>query len=235
MSKSKKNTIDPEQMINNYGADAVRLFILSDSPPEKDVQWSEQGMLASYKFVQKFWELHKKILKRTNEDYKENKDKIINKIIDEFTNQIINRININLDKFSYNVIIANLHEIYNFLNKEIQNGQIPNNLLSNYQKILIVMLPIIPHLANECLKETGLKDTYTWPEVDQKYLKTKEFNIVIQINGKKRGLISTEKTFEEKDLIAKIKETIDLNKFLENKNIIKSIFIKDKLINLIVK
>ena len=64
MSKSKKNTIDPEQMIKNYGADAVRLFILSDSPPEKDVQWSEQGMIASYKFIQKFWSLHKKIDKQ---------------------------------------------------------------------------------------------------------------------------------------------------------------------------
>ena len=58
MSKSKKNTIDPEQMIQNYGADAVRLFILSDSPPERDVQWSDQGMVASYKFIQKFWMLH---------------------------------------------------------------------------------------------------------------------------------------------------------------------------------
>ena len=61
MSKSKKNVIDPENIINNYGADAVRLFILSDSPPEKDVQWSEQGMIASYKFLQKLWTLHNKI------------------------------------------------------------------------------------------------------------------------------------------------------------------------------
>ena len=60
MSKSKKNVIDPEKIIENYGADAVRLFILSDSPPEKDIQWSEQGMVASYKFIQKFWMLHKK-------------------------------------------------------------------------------------------------------------------------------------------------------------------------------
>ena len=59
MSKSKKNTIDPQIMIDNYGADAVRLFILSDSPPEKDIQWSEQGMVSAYKFIQKFWILHK--------------------------------------------------------------------------------------------------------------------------------------------------------------------------------
>ena len=63
MSKSKKNVIDPEFIINNYGADSVRLFILSDSPPEKDVQWSEQGMVSSFKFIQKFWNLHKKIQK----------------------------------------------------------------------------------------------------------------------------------------------------------------------------
>ena len=84
MSKSKKNVIDPEFIINNYGADAVRLFILSDSPPEKDVQWSEQGMVSSYKFVQKIWLLHNEI-----------KNKILNKKmlngndkLDEFTNHL---------------------------------------------------------------------------------------------------------------------------------------------------
>ena len=66
MSKSKKNTIDPEGIIENYGADSVRLFILSDSPPEKDVQWSEQGMKASYKFLQKLWLLHQKIKEKIN-------------------------------------------------------------------------------------------------------------------------------------------------------------------------
>ena len=69
MSKSKKNTVDPENMINQYGADAVRLFILSDSPPEKDVQWSEQGMVASYKFIQKFWLLNEQILEITKDDF----------------------------------------------------------------------------------------------------------------------------------------------------------------------
>ena len=67
MSKSKNNTIDPQKMIDNYGADAVRLFILSDSPPEKDVQWSDQGMIAAYKFIQKFWILHEKIKSRKQE------------------------------------------------------------------------------------------------------------------------------------------------------------------------
>ena len=114
MSKSKKNTIDPQNIINNYGADAVRFFILSDSPPEKDVQWSEQGMNSAYKFIQKFWDLHNKIININTEN---NKNKIDDKEYEIFTNQIIDKITKNLENFHYNVIIANMHEIYNYLNK----------------------------------------------------------------------------------------------------------------------
>tara|TARA_B100000767_G_scaffold237106_1_gene231183 strand:- start:2292 stop:4184 length:1893 start_codon:yes stop_codon:yes gene_type:complete len=231
MSKSKKNTIDPEEIIKNYGADSVRLFILSDSPPEKDVQWSEQGMVASYKFVQKFWVLHKKIKSKiTIED----KLSISDEKIEKFTNQTINKININLEKFSYNVIVANLHEVYNFFNKEVAKKINAKNLIENYIKILKIMLPVVPHLASECLNQISNDTNFLWPEVDKKYLKTKEYNIVVQINGKKRGLISTEKSLEEKDLIKKIKETEELQKFITNKKIIKSVFIQNKLINLII-
>ncbi|MDA9083720.1 leucine--tRNA ligase, partial [Candidatus Pelagibacter sp.] len=129
MSKSKKNTIDPEQMIKNYGADAVRLFILSDSPPEKDVQWSDQGMIASYKYIQKFWILHKKIVLKSQEQ--KNEPQVFSKTIEEFTNQIINKINVSLNKFSYNVIVANLHEIYTFFNKTLEEETLNENLLVN--------------------------------------------------------------------------------------------------------
>jgi len=234
MSKSKKNTIDPEQMIKNYGADSVRLFILSDSPPEKDVQWSEQGMVASYKFIQKFWTLHKKIVYKV-QACKKGDSLLFNETIEEFTNQMLNKINTNLNKFSYNVIVANLHEIYNFLNKISDSETVNKNLLNNYIKILTIMLPITPHLAHECLGEIGGNKINSWPEIDKKYLQTKKHNIVVQINGKKRSLISTENSINEKDLIEKIKETKELQKFLEGKDIIKSIFIKDKLINLIIK
>ena len=97
------------------------------------------------------------------------------------------------------------------------------------------MVPIIPHLANECLNDLLGNKSYYWPEVDNKYLQKKEQNIVVQINGKKRSLILTENNIEEKDLITKIRKIKDLEKFLDGKNIIKSIFIKNKLINLIVK
>ncbi len=97
------------------------------------------------------------------------------------------------------------------------------------------MIPIVPHLANECLSEISKDKIFFWPEVDKKYLQAKKNNIVIQINGKKRSLILAETGLEEKDLIEKVKKTKELEKFFENKSIIKSIFIKDKLINLIIK
>jgi leucyl-tRNA synthetase len=88
MSKSKKNTIDPESFIKNYGADSVRLFILSDSPPEKDVQWSDQGMTASFKFIQKLWTLNSKVLNKIKNDHKENEGESLIK----FTNQLIHKL-----------------------------------------------------------------------------------------------------------------------------------------------
>jgi leucyl-tRNA synthetase len=97
------------------------------------------------------------------------------------------------------------------------------------------MLPITPHLATECLSEIAGSKVFSWPTLDNKYLEKKSNNIVIQIDGKKRSIISTENSVEEKDLIEKIKQTKELQKFLNGKKIIKSIFIKDKLINLILK
>ena len=234
MSKSKKNTIDPEQMIESYGADAVRLFILSDSPPEKDVQWSEQGMIASYKFVQKFWALHKRIMLQHLSHTQRNAGDF-NETIEEFTNKMLNKINLSLDKFSYNVIIANLHEIYNFFSKIINTDVISKNLISNYEKILLIMIPITPHLASECLEEISDSKVYNWPKIDNKYLNNKIFDIVVQINGKKRGLISTKKNLDETKLIEEIKQTKELQKFLTDVKIVKQIFIKNKLINLITK
>ncbi|MDB9768960.1 leucine--tRNA ligase [bacterium] len=233
MSKSKKNTIDPEQMIKDYGADAVRLFILSDSPPEKDVQWSDQGMIASYKFIQKFWILHKKIVLSSQQQQKE--VQIFSESIEEFTNQTINKINLSLNKFSYNVIIANLHEIYTFFNKILEGKSFNKNLMANYIKILTIMLPITPHLASECLEEITTNKNYSWPEIKDKYLQSNLCKIVIQINGKKRGLILMKKNIKESDLIEEVKKTKELQRFIEEKIIIKTIFIKDKLINLILK
>ena len=232
MSKSKKNTIDPENIIQNYGADAVRLFILSDSPPEKDVQWSDQGMVASYKFIQKLWLLHQKIKDKIN--LKINSDKESNEL-SKFTNQLINKVTKNLEKFNYNVIVANFYETYNFMNKKLDQLQNSEDLLINYKKILYLMMPLIPHLASECLEDVQDNNKKKWPKVDEQFLTSNNVNLVIQINGKKRSIINILKGTDEDKLIKQVKNDLNIKKYLKNKNIIKSIFIKDKLINLIIK
>ena len=235
MSKSKRNTIDPEIMIDNFGADSVRFFILSDSPPEKDVQWSDRGMQASFKFIQKFWNLHcvfEKILKeKPNQQNNKN-----NNEINIFTNEMIKKISFNLENFHYNVIIANFHEIYNFFVKFQNNINCDlDTFKKNYVKILKIMQPVIPHIISECLTSIDEKTNFDWPDFDKKYLDKKELNIVVQINGKKRGLVISDKNTDEELLIKKIQSSQDFKKHLDGKQIIKNIYIKDKIINLIVQ
>ena len=230
MSKSKKNTIDPGKMMNSFGADAVRFFILSDSPPEKDIQWSDSGMSSSFKFIQKFWQLNEKILILTQQNKIEN-----NTEIDIFVNQAINKINFALENFRYNVIIAVFHEIYSFFNKLLEKKLNFSNLRDNYKKILIIMMPVVPHIINECLESLSETKNIKWPEVEKEFLEDKNCNIVVQVNGKKRGIISIEKGLNEELIRDKVTNDEKINKHLSNKKIFKTIYIKDKIINFIIK
>jgi leucyl-tRNA synthetase len=227
MSKSKKNTIDPEKIINSYGADSVRLFIISDSPPEKDVQWSEQGMNASYKFIQKLWDLHLKVKSKISE--KETSD--IDIEITKFTHLLVDKINNNLDKFNYNVIVANMYETYNFLIKKINKPLNGEKLKENYIKILSSFSPIIPHFTSECFEDINLKTFQEWPVIDKKLLEKTTIQFVIQINGKKRGSIEVNKDISEKEMIEKVKSENSFKKLFAGKNVDKIFFVKNRLIN----
>ena len=229
MSKSKKNTIDPENIISNYGADSARLFILSDSPPEKDVQWSEEGIISSFKFIQKLWKLNEKVIDEINKNHNTDLDDEIKK----YTNKYLKKVHDNLESFSYNKIIANLYEMYSFLNKQIEKPYTKRTLIENYKKILITMTPILPHLANECLSIIKAKNL-KWPDYDFSMLKEDNINIVIQINGKKRGLVQTIPNISEEKLLEIVKNDEKMNKYFEQKNIKKKIYIKDKLLNIII-
>ena len=230
MSKSKKNTIDPENIINSYGADSVRLFILSDSPPEKDVQWSEEGIAASHKFIQKLWTLHLKIMEEIEKNHpKDESEEFI-----KFTNKFIKKISHNLESFSYNKIVANLHEMHFFLVKEINKGYQRKTILENYKKVLITMNPILPHLSNECLEIIKEYNGITWPSYDEKQLEENSSLIVVQINGKKRGVINTNPNVTEKEIMKLIYKDEKISKYLIDSRIKKQIYIKNKLINIIV-
>ena len=230
MSKSKKNTIDPEDMISKFGADAVRFFILADSPPERDVQWSEEGMISSYKFVQKFWVLCEEINQIVKqENTKKNED------LETFTNQMIDKINQALDKFRYNVIIAIYHEIYSFF-KKISNDKInPNNLKSCFEKILTILMPVLPHVASECFEKLNSTQNIKWPSIDKKYLIKDTFDFVLQVNGKKRAVTTIQKDLEKDEIIKKIKDSKIIEKYFKKGELIKTIYVKNKLINFIIK
>jgi leucyl-tRNA synthetase len=230
MSKSKKNTIDPENIINNYGADAVRLFILSDSPPEKDVQWSEEGMTAAYKFIQKLWNLNSKFLEEIDKDHSDDNSLEFSK----FTNKFIKKITDNLETFSYNIIVANLHEMYSFLIKEIDKGYKKETIIENYKKILIIINPIIPHLSCECLRVIEKNDNIVWPAYDKQQLEESSSLIVIQINGKKRGLINTKLNSSQDEIMELVNKDEKIVKYLIGNDIKKRIYIKNKLINIII-
>ena len=238
MSKSKRNTIDPGTIIKNFGADAVRFFILSDSPPEKDVQWSEQGMQAAHKYIQKFWGLHFELKQNffSKKNNKKSLDSKINSDINVFTNKIIHKITQNLENFHYNVMIANLHEIYNFFNKIKNEENIDvTNLRENYLKIIKIMSPILPHLTSECLEDLNEEIKITWPNIERKYLDQDEIKIVIQFNGKKRGVVNCKKDINENELIKLARNIQELKKYFLNSEITKSIYVKNKIINFIIK
>jgi len=232
MSKSKKNTVDPEDTIKNFGADAVRFFIMSDSPPEKDVQWSDQGIEAAYKFIQKLWNLHIKTLKKINEQNSDDRNN--NESLNKATNILISKITDNLENFRYNVIIANFYEMFNFMNKEIQKPISKKTLLENYSKILKLLMPFIPHFSSQCLDEIKYDDKYTWPSVQKEYLKQEKINLVIQINGKKKELLNIDIDLDQEKVEQLLISNEKIKKILENKKIMKKIYVPNKIFNFII-
>jgi len=229
MSKSRKNIVDPEEMINIYGADSVRWFMLSDSPPERDVQWSIEGVSASFKFIQKLWKLNYEIFNK-----KDSLDQTEDIILKKAINKTVYNVTKNLENFQYNVVIANIHEIYNLIYNHVINNKTSNKTLKNeWEKITMLLMPLVPHLASECCEKINKK--LYWPEYDPKLLKEENCTIVIQVDGRKRGVLEMPVNSEEKMIINKSKKIDNVSKYLENTITIKNIYIKNKLVNFITK
>tara|TARA_B100001057_G_C22115986_1_gene668918 strand:- start:19 stop:531 length:513 start_codon:yes stop_codon:yes gene_type:complete len=165
-----------------------------------------------------------------------NKDhlKDISEEFTKFTNKFIKQITNNLESFSYNIIIANMHEMHSFLIKEVNKGYKKKTIIENYKKILITINPIIPHMSNECLEIIKENNEIDWPDYDEKFLEKKSNIIVVQINGKKRGLINAKANTSEAEIIKLINKDKNIKKYLINGNIKKQIYIKNKLINIII-
>ncbi len=228
MSKSKKNTIDPEEMISQYGADAVRLFILSDSPPEKDIQWSDTGVLSANKFLQKIWNLNFLIKNRKSISSDVILEKKFNQQIDSF----INKIDLSIKNFRFNVSIALFYQLYNFIKKELEKKISNDTLKENIIKFMKLMIPFTPHLAYECLELFNCKTSNVWPEIKKDTLEN--VKVAVQINGKTRDIIQIDKDLLEEEVKQFVLENSKANKHLDKRKISKIIFVKNRIINYII-
>ena len=232
MSKSKKNIIDPDDIIKLYGSDAVRWFILSDSPPDRDIQWSDSGIQGAYKYIQKIWSTYEKIKIYENK----NKNEINNKLIKN-TNILIKEITECVEKFHINVAVAKLYVFLTNINEEIEKQTIDKEEIINvYKKYLIIISAFIPYVANECWEKiTGKQDinSQEWPRIDDSLLSKENYDIVIQVNGKKRAIINATHNESEENILSKSLAIKNIQVILDKKIIEKKIFIKNKLLNIV--
>jgi leucyl-tRNA synthetase len=231
MSKSKKNIIDPDDIIKIYGADAVRWFILSDSPPDRDIQWSDNGIQGSFKYIQKIWRTHEKI-----KIYKKEQEKSDNNFL-LTTNVLIKEITECIEKFHINVAVAKLYIFLNKINEEIDKKLLSNEEIEDsYKKYLIIISIFIPFISNECWEKlTGQNDLSSqhWPEIKVLDAKKDSYDVVIQINGKKRAIINATNNESEENILTKSLAIKNIKVILDQKTIIKKIFIKNKLLNIV--
>jgi leucyl-tRNA synthetase len=231
MSKSKKNIIDPDDIIKIYGSDAVRWFILSDSPPDRDIQWSDSGIQGAYKYIQKIYRTCEKILnyQKINENFDKNFLVKIDILVKEISECV--------EKFQMNVAVAKLYTFLNLINDEVEKFGIDKNSLTDvFKKYLIIISAFIPYIANECWEKITKKTDLAiqeWPKFDSESLKKEEFNVVVQINGKKRAIINAIHNETEESIFSKSLAIKNIKVILEKTTITKKIFVKNKLLNIV--
>lgn len=231
MSKSKKNIIDPDDIIKIYGSDSVRWFILSDSPPDRDIQWSDSGIQGAFKYIQKIWRTYEKI-----KIYKKEKDEKENKFFVS-TNLLIKEVTDCIEKFHINVAVAKLYVFLNNINEQLEMKTLEKEEIINvYKQYLIIISVFIPYIANECWQKITGKDDLVnqeWPKIKNSLLKKDNFEIVVQIDGKKRAIINATDNENEDSIFSKSLAIKNIKVILDEKNIVKKIFIKNKLLNIV--
>ena len=219
MSKSKKNVIEPSEILDNYGIDATRIFMISDSPPDRELEWTDEGIQSS-----------KNLTNRIERYFLQDKTQIsedINKSVEKFVFEM----ETNISKFNLNKCIANIYTLLNFLEKN--KTYIGNHYLG--KKILICLFPIIPRLSSYLIKKlfnTEILDLF-WPDVDQNLIIDDNINLPIQIKGKLISTINTKKGYNENNLLNEILKIEKVKKKIDGKKIAKVINVQDKIINII--
>ena len=235
MSKSKRNTIDPNIIIQKYGADTARLFMMSDSPPERDLEWSTEGIKSTWKYLNKIFIYLKEegFTFDPNDNISNKLNKSENKLL-YFVHQTIKNYSTDIETYKFNSAIAKLRELSN---KLLTCSEINENFFNYSWSIFIRLIFIFtPHFSEEVASLAGFKKGLTklsWPNFNPIFIQTSNCKIVIQINGKKKSIIEVKNDTAESELIDLLKENIQTKEIFEE-NIKKIFFVKNKIINFVI-
>jgi leucyl-tRNA synthetase len=223
MSKSKKNVVDPDAIVDQYGADAVRWFMLSDSPPERDLPWSEAGIEGCWRFVQRLWRVFNSVEAAEGED----------KALERKLHQTIDLIGKDIDALAFNKAVARLYELTNAIEKAEKSAS--RNIA--IRTLVKLVAPMVPHLAEEAwnlLEGHGLIADASWPEIDPALLVEDEVTIAVQIKGKLRDTLTVAKGLPNDELERLALASDKVQRSLDGAEIRKVIVVPDRLVNLVV-
>ena len=224
MSKSKKNVVDPDEIIARYGADAVRWFMLSDSPPERDLPWSEAGIEGCGRFVQRLWRLFGQYdASASGED----------KAVARKQHQTVAAVAEDIEALSFNKAVARIYELTGTVEKAAPSASRSEAILS----LMKLVSPMMPHLAEEAWSragQAGLVAEAAWPEVDPALLVDDEVTVAVQVKGKLRDTLTVPKGLPKEELEALALASEKVQRNLEGAEIRKVIVVPDRLVNLVI-
>ena len=233
MSKSKKNTVDPNEIIEGYGADVARWFVLSDSPPDRDVEWTESGVIGAWRFSGKIWSLMDDVTDSFDPMSVASDASGEALALRKFAHKALEKISAGIEAFRFNTSVAQIYELTNALKKYKAQDAARAEALG----ILIRCLaPFMPHLAEECWSKMGGKDLCyhaPWPTPDPKLLVDDEVTMPIQVNGKRRAEINVPAD-ADKDAVEKLAMALpETQRALEGLTVRKVIVVPKRIINIV--
>jgi leucyl-tRNA synthetase len=243
MSKSKANTVDPEDMVNSYGADTVRLYILFAGPVEKDFEWTEEGLQGAHRFLKRLWGFIHENLERLR-DLQYTREELSRveggaRDVRKKAHQTLKKYLQDMEELSFNTAIAGIMELLNTLQDFKPETQADYKVLKEALELILLMLyPITPHICEELWNKLGNQKPmvfYTFPQPDPEALKEEEVEIAVQVNGKLRAVVKVPIDAQEDAVKSIVLAQEKVAKALENKKLQKVVYVKNKLINLVVR